>query len=84
MERSKTYLANLLFTIFYKYESKPSEIAETISASIREALFYLFPAGKFNSSTGKLRGQWGKDFLSHLIACLQSLCDEIDCKEDKL
>jgi hypothetical protein len=84
MERSKTFLANLLFTIFYRYESEPIKIAEIVSTAIRSALFYLYPNGKFKKSTEQLRKQWGKEFLSYLIIYLQLLIDEIDFKEDKL
>lgn len=82
MERSKAYLANIIFTIFYKYRGDSEKVAEAVSGAIRGALYDMFPKGRKSDMYKYDRIEFGKKFLSTLIIKLQELCDEVDCKDD--
>lgn len=75
---SLAYLENVLFLLFCKNEDDPEKAGKEVGVCIREALFDVFPASKFENSIKKIRLEWLTPFIRALGKELVNTKDTIN------
>jgi hypothetical protein len=78
MEKTKSYLANVMFLLFYKGENDPCQVADIVSDAIREAIFTLYPRSRFENGIRQHRVCWYKKFLTTLINKLSKILEQME------
>lgn len=67
MERKLSYLKSVLFLLFCKLENDPEKAGTEIGKCIREALFDVYPEGRFTDGIQALRANWFAPFVKALL-----------------
>lgn len=78
MEKTKSYLANVLFLLFYKGEGDPCQVADIVADGIREAIFTLYPRSRFENGIRQHRVCWYRKFLIQIIHRLEKMLNELE------
>lgn len=63
---SLAYLENVLFLLFCKNESDPQKAGKEVGVCIREALFDVYPSGRFKRGIKAIRLDWFVLFIKAL------------------